>query len=67
MSNVRTCGAPKPYNRITCESCTCNGEQDVQRIAKNTLRAIGALERMQEGGIEIVKIAPVIKLLKKEE
>ena len=61
---IRVCGAPKKHDRVTCEHCTCSGEQDVQKVTKNTLRALGALDTMVEGGISTVKIEPLLKLLR---
>ena len=63
---VEVCGAPKKVGRLTCEVCTCAGEQDVQKVTKNTLRAIKFLELMQEGGVKVVKIEPLLELLKRK-
>ena len=63
---VEVCGAPKKVDRLTCEVCTCTGEQDVQKVAKNTLRVIKSLELMQEDDIQIVKIEPLLELLKRK-
>ena len=61
---MNTCGAPKKVNMVTCEECVCDGKKDVQLVAKNALRVQSCLELMAQGGIEVVKVEPLLKLLK---
>jgi hypothetical protein len=63
MSVVRACGAPKPFDRLICETCVCDGYEDTQKLAMNAKRVIASLELMKEP-MKSVKIEPLLKLLK---
>ncbi len=66
MSNIRSCGAPKPFDKLICDPCVCDGYGDVQIVAKNAIRTIRALELM-ENDVKVVKTEPLLKLLKGEK
>ena len=61
---IRTCGAPKPKGKVICENCTCDGRQDIEKLAKKANHLIKVLELLKNGNILKISTDALLNKLK---